>query len=437
MRLNSGALRLAKYAVALVALLPLAFGISFAIGRLAPEGAEAALGDTPVVTARTSSRLALLIANGDYPDANAPLRHPVVDARALADELRRNGFDVDMRENLGKDEMKRAFESFNARIRPGGVALVYFGGFGIQVDRQNYMIPVNATIWKEADIRRDGVSIDSVLADMHKSGATAKLAILDASRRNPFERRFRGFSAGLAAIDAPPGTLLLSSAALGKVADDSAGSHSLMIGELLKEINAPGVSAETIFNHTRIGVSRASNGEQIPLVSSSLVEAFAFAPGSPREPRWADRGDAAPPRIHRVETPVMRSDDAGATPAPSAADTKPDTTAATAKDARYDLASRPGNDPAAVEKPAPVVKAAPVVKPTPVVKETKARKSAEEAKPSRRAYDDASREIVHEQPRMIIRRGWYTSSFHPERPWNMANGFPRRAFGRPMLGFGF
>jgi len=308
-RLNSGALRVAKYAVPFFGLLPLAFGISFALGKLAPDGAQAALNRVPTaITSPTSSasRVALVIANGDYPDANSPLRHPVDDGRALAEELRRNGFDVDMRENLGKDEMKRAFDSFKERIRPGSAALLYFGGFGIQVGRQNYMLPVNASIWKEADVRRDGVSIDSALADMHKSGATVKVAILDASRRNPFERRFRGFSAGLSAIDAPLGTLLLSSAALGKVADDTTGPRSLMIGELLKEINAPGVSAETIFNHTRIGVSHASNGEQIPLVSSSLVENFAFAPAAP--PKFAERETPVRAHVKPIETPVLPAD---------------------------------------------------------------------------------------------------------------------------------
>src|SRR5262250_551283 len=119
----------------------------------------------------SSARVALIIGNSEYRDAGAPLRHPGKDAQALADALQRNGFDVEVQENLGKDEMKAAVERFKSKIRPGVAALIAFGGFGIQIDRQTYMIPVDAQIWKEADVRRDGVSIDSVLADMHRRGA--------------------------------------------------------------------------------------------------------------------------------------------------------------------------------------------------------------------------------------------------------------------------
>ena len=101
--------------------------------------------------------------------------------------------------------------------------MLFFGGYGIQVGRESYMIPVDATIWKEADVRRDGVSVEAVLDAMKEQGASAKLVVLDASRRNPYERRFRTFSHGLAPITAPDNALILSSATPGKVADDSAG----------------------------------------------------------------------------------------------------------------------------------------------------------------------------------------------------------------------
>src|SRR5262245_25449611 len=254
------ALRVAKHALPLEALVPVACGISVGLGKLAPEKAEAAL-NRPSTSAATApsgssaSRVALVIGNADYPDANTPLAHPAKDAQALAGALRRNGFDVEVQQNLGREDMTRALERFKAKIRPGAVALVSYGGFGIQVGRQSFMIPVDAQIWKEADVRRVGISIESVLADMNSQGADVKLAILDASRRNPFERRFRAVSAGLGAIDTPQGTLLLSATAPGKVAYDGAGERSLLIGELLKELEAPGVGAETVFNRTKIGVS--------------------------------------------------------------------------------------------------------------------------------------------------------------------------------------
>jgi hypothetical protein len=162
------------------------------------------------------------------------------------------------------------------KIGSGTAALFYFSGYGIQVARQTYLIPVNAQIWTEAEVRRDGISVNAVLADMHRKGAKVKIVIVDASRRNPFERRFRSASEGLAPIDAPEGTLAMFSVGLGRVINDRTGTNSLFVSELIKEIRVPGVMAEEAFNRVRVGVSRASNNEQIPWVASSLVDDFFF-----------------------------------------------------------------------------------------------------------------------------------------------------------------
>src|SRR5262245_9711984 len=175
-------------------------------------------------------RFALLIGNAAYPDATTPLDLPVKNVRALADELRRHGFEVDARENLGKEEMQRALEQFKQKLKAGSTALFFFSGYGLQVGRQSYVIPVNAQIWSEADIRRDGFSVEQILTDINGRGARVKLVILDASRRNPFERRFRASPAGLAAIDAPEGTLTMSAAAPGKVINEAEGENSTFIG---------------------------------------------------------------------------------------------------------------------------------------------------------------------------------------------------------------
>jgi uncharacterized caspase-like protein len=149
--------------------------------------------------------------------------------------------------------------------------MLFFGGYGVQVGRESYMIPVDAVIWKEADVRRDGLSIESVLEVMKERGARAKLVVVDASRRNPYERRFRAFSHGLAPINAPDNALILTSATPGKVAEDSQGAHSVLVSELLNNLTAQ-AGAEAVFNKTRVAISRASDGEQVPSVSSSLLE---------------------------------------------------------------------------------------------------------------------------------------------------------------------
>jgi hypothetical protein len=176
--------------------------------------------------------------------------------------------------------MRRALERLYARIKPGSVALIFFSGFGVQSARQSFLIPIDAQIWTEPDVRRDGVSLETILNEINSRGAGVKIALIDASRRNPFERRFRSFSAGLAPVIAPNGTLVMYSAALSSVVSDTGGAHSLFVSEFLKEIRAPDLMAEETLNRTRIGVTRASRSEQVPWISSSLAEDFSFIPGA-------------------------------------------------------------------------------------------------------------------------------------------------------------
>ncbi len=267
--------RTIAFAVAVAGTVSLAIGAHAALNKRMfdpPKGTAGAVvaGATGSIPTGTS-RLALIIGNGHYPDASAPLAQPINDARTLSSALRREGFDVDVVEDATKDDMFRAVERMKAKIRPDTVVMLFFGGYGVQVGRESYMIPVDATIWKESDVKRTGVSVESVLDAMKERGAKAKLVVLDASRRNPYERRFRAFSHGLAPISPPENTIVLSSATPGKVVDDGKGTNSVLVSELLNNLNAQ-AGAETAFNKTRVAISRASEGEQVPSVSSSLLE---------------------------------------------------------------------------------------------------------------------------------------------------------------------
>jgi hypothetical protein len=233
-----------------------------------------------VPSAAAGDRYALVIGNAKYPDADAPLKEPINDARDVADELKRDGFNVEIGENLTGEAIRRAFDRLYGKIKPGSVALIFYSGFGVQSARQSYLIPVDAQIWTEPDVRRDGVSLETVLGEINSRGAGVKIALIDASRRNPFERRFRSFSAGLAPVIAPNGTLVMYSAALSSVISDNGSDHSLFVQELLKEIRVPDLMAEETLNRTKLGVTRASNREQVPWLSSSLAEDFAFSPGA-------------------------------------------------------------------------------------------------------------------------------------------------------------
>src|SRR5260370_27283522 len=185
-RMNVTQLRVSRRSITVVAaflgMVSLAIGAHAALNMRARDAAKA--GEAEQTGAlKGASRIALVIGNGNYPDASAPLAQPINDARALTASLRHNGFDVDVVEDAGKDDMNRAIGRLKSKIRHDSVVMLFFGGYGVQVGRESYMIPVDAVIWKETDVRRDGFSIEQVLDLMKVQGARTNLVLFaDASR---------------------------------------------------------------------------------------------------------------------------------------------------------------------------------------------------------------------------------------------------------------
>jgi hypothetical protein len=226
--------------------------------------------------ARTAGpRFALVMGNANYPNADPPLKEPVSDARAVGQELRRDGFDVEVQENLDKGAMQAALRRLYEKIRPGSVAMLFFSGYGIQLVRQSYMIPIDAQILKEEDVRRDGIRLDGVLSEMDSRGASIKIAILDASRPSRFETNIRRAPAGLARPTLPKGAMVVFSAVPGSVVRSPA--NSPFVSELLKEM-AASESADEVFRRTRMGVIEVTAGDQIPdYYSTSTDTDFSFS----------------------------------------------------------------------------------------------------------------------------------------------------------------
>ena len=237
--------------------------------------------------AAASSKVALVIGNAKYPDNDTVMNEVTNDTQDVADELKRDGFEVDRGFNLSGDAMRQALDRFYAKIRRGGVALIFFDGFGIQSARQTYLLPVDAQIWAEPDVVRDGFNLETILGEMNTRGASVKIAVIDAARRNPFERRFRRYSAGLAPAVTPNNTLAIYATALGSVISSAPSDHSVFVTELLREIRAPGTTAEQAFRNTQAGVVAVTRGEEVPWLSSSMTTDFSFfgGPGSaPAQP---------------------------------------------------------------------------------------------------------------------------------------------------------
>ncbi len=211
-------------------------------------------------------QIALVIGNANYLYANT-LPNPVNDAKLLASVLQSDGFEVSSVLDADQRAMKRAFSDLAARLQaaaPDAVALVYYAGHGVQYRGVNYLIPVDARLDTEAQLDIEALSADTIMQAIGSAGSKLNIVILDACRNSPF-RTFRAVTRGLAAIDAPQGTLVAFSTAPGQAArDGTAGAnspYSAALGEMLRQ---PGLRIEDAFKRVRQRVNQETNGEQTP-----------------------------------------------------------------------------------------------------------------------------------------------------------------------------
>jgi len=223
------------------------------------------------------NRLALVVGNAAY--KSSPLRNPVNDAHDITRTLNQLGFEVIHKENANQRTMENAISRFGRQLRKqGGVGLFYFAGHGIQVKGRNYLIPVDAKIETESDVRFEAVDAGRVLGKMEDAGNDLNIVILDACRDNPFARSFRTSSKGLARMDAPKGSLIAYATAPGSVAADGEGRNGIYTKYLLKHMATLGSKVEEVLKRVRVDVINETNEKQIPWEASSLTGEFYFAP---------------------------------------------------------------------------------------------------------------------------------------------------------------
>ena len=258
---------------------------------LALPSARSAAAEAPCHT----PRLALVIGNASYADSDAPLREPIGDARELADALQRLGFATTEAENLTQDRMRSIIDEFEQKVSNDSVALVFFTGYGIQSGGHTYLIPVDAAIWNEQDIKTVGFNLDRILSELADRGARLRFVIIDGARHNPYERRFRPTgSLGMAAVNGTPGVLALYSSLPGTTFDEAGGNTSPFVDALITAIRKPGAQAEEAFRRARADAARIYRGSQTPWVSSFLDEDVALDGGDCHAPHPAT-AEAAPP----------------------------------------------------------------------------------------------------------------------------------------------
>ncbi|WP_193788912.1 caspase family protein, partial [Xenococcus sp. PCC 7305] len=219
-------------------------------------------------------RIALVIGNANY--SQGQLNNPVNDANDITEVLREVGFEVILLTNADLKEMEESLEKLSSQLKRGGVGLFYYAGHGVQVDGENYLIPIGSQLNRSQDARYLAFPVGRVLGAMEDAGNGANIVILDACRDNPFPQQWRSNQRGLAAVQSTTGTLIAYATRPGGLSKDGDGRNGTYTSHLLKHIRDPNLDVELMFKKVREGVFQETNGLQIPWESSSLIGSFVF-----------------------------------------------------------------------------------------------------------------------------------------------------------------
>ncbi|MEO1019795.1 MAG: caspase family protein, partial [Pseudomonadota bacterium] len=246
------------------------------------DEAEAAIraGATPDDIGPAGDRHAIVIGNSAYRYLDG-LPNPSNDARSMALTLQDLAFNVTLLEDVTLEELKETFDRLPSKVRPGEVALVFYAGHGVQFRGVNYILPVEIAISQVEELASKAYSFDNCLANVEQASAGIGIFILDACRDNPFGTLEEALGRGLATVSRAQGeTLIAYAAAAGAVAYDGpeTSQNSPFTSALVSALEVPGRDIFEVFRDVRGRVRQATDGNQIPWLSTSLERAFVFRP---------------------------------------------------------------------------------------------------------------------------------------------------------------
>lgn len=222
----------------------------------------------------TEKRVALVIGNKTY--KVGPLQNPENDANDLTALLTRKKFEVIKVIDGSKLEMREAIKTFNKKVADGAIGLFYYSGHGVQVEGENYLVPIDANIEYKEEVPDECIGVSTILRYMEASNNKLNIMILDACRNSPFKSFSRSGEKGMLRMEAPVGSFVAYSTAPGMTASDGNGRNGLYTSKLMKYLDVPGLKIEEVFKQVRIEVSKESNNSQIPWESNSLMGDFYF-----------------------------------------------------------------------------------------------------------------------------------------------------------------
>jgi uncharacterized caspase-like protein len=262
----------------------------------------------------SESRLALVIGQSAY-RAVPPLPNAANDAKHMAELLNSAGFAVTSADDLSQNDMRQAMSDFAAKVAASGpdtVALVFYAGHGLQIDGENFLIPVDLDPKREADVPLQAVRLNDLLNTLGALHSRIRILMLDACRNNPFPALNGSTGHGLAIVDTEAGasgSFISYSTSPGSEAEDGSGEDSPYTSAVLLIAKQPNLPIEQAFKQIRVAVNQATEGRQIPWESSSLTsdfkffstnngqETFAAAQASIPQPKAPDASASEPKRI--------------------------------------------------------------------------------------------------------------------------------------------
>ncbi|CCD88067.1 conserved protein of unknown function [Bradyrhizobium sp. ORS 285] len=270
--------------------------------------------------AAADKRVALVIGNSIH--ERAPLLdEPASDARLLAAKLTQLGFILSggvAQIDLDKKGFDRALAEFKGRIADADLALIYYAGYGLNLNGTNYLVPVNAAPATAADLERELRDLNAVLRELEGSDRRQNVVILDAFRANPFEPRgITGLTAGLSPGRVPPRTLISFAAQPGTVGQRGSDGHGVFGTALAQALQQQDRRLVDVFGQTAQSVERLTNGAQQPLVMFTQIDGGAqpdptttLRPAQPAAPSAnqataSPSNSAAPPVAQDARTPGL------------------------------------------------------------------------------------------------------------------------------------
>ena len=253
--------------------------------------------------AETEKRIAFVVGNAAY--QAGPLATPANDAGLIAQTLQAAGFDVTGARDLDGESLRAAFRDFLEKVQASGpntVAFVYLAGYGLQLDGENYFVPVDAKIGSAADVAVEALHVSDYMKRLAGLPLKASFVVLDAARESPFATAGPPLAGGLALVDTEPNMLLAFNATPGTVAPTESGPYGAYARALTEMIREGGLPPSDVFDGVRLRVNEETKGALVPWDSTRIAVPFVFFVRAP---------DAPPPALAVDKISAMRSQPLG------------------------------------------------------------------------------------------------------------------------------